>query len=83
MNNQLLEAALKYVSLGWYVFPLAPGQKVPITKHGVKDATTDEAQVRKWWVEQLINTLRNNEQLEEDVLTIYMVETKKTDPVFY
>ena len=47
--NQFLEAALHYASLGWQVFPLAAGQKVPITAHGVKDATTDEAQIREWW----------------------------------
>jgi len=48
-KNNLLEYALKYASLGWHVFPLAPGKKTPITKHGVKDATTDEAQIRAWW----------------------------------
>ena len=47
--NQFLEAALHYASLGWQVFPLAPGQKVPVTKHGVKDATTDESRIRQWW----------------------------------
>lgn len=48
MNN-LLEHALEYASIGWQVFPLVPGQKVPITAHGVKDATSDEAQIREWW----------------------------------
>ena len=47
--NQFLEAALHYASLGWQVFPLAPGQKVPITAHGVKDATDDEIEIRRWW----------------------------------
>jgi hypothetical protein len=47
--NQFLEAALRYSRLGWHIFPLAPGQKVPITKHGVKDATTDANQIRAWW----------------------------------
>lgn len=45
----MLDYALAYIKLGWYIFPLCPGQKVPITKHGVKDATTDEALIRKWW----------------------------------
>ena len=48
--NQLLEYALKYAALGWQVFPLCPGQKIPFPgTHGVKDATTDEAQIRTWW----------------------------------
>ena len=47
--SQLSECALKYAELGWHVFPLAPGKKTPITSHGVKDATVDEAQIRAWW----------------------------------
>jgi len=48
-NGQLLEAALAYARLGYPVFPCAPGGKTPITKHGCKDATTDEKQVEAWW----------------------------------
>ena len=47
--NEFLEAALRYADLGWHVFPLAPGQKIPITTHGVKDATTDKRQIEEWW----------------------------------
>lgn len=47
--NQLLEAALKYASHGWHVFPCMPRQKVPATKHGIKDATTNLDQIRRWW----------------------------------
>jgi hypothetical protein len=47
--NQFLDAALKYAKFDWHVFPLAPGQKIPITKHGVKDATRDASQIRAWW----------------------------------
>ena len=42
-------AALDYAARGWAVFPLVPGGKVPATPHGFKDATTDEAQIRRWW----------------------------------
>ena len=45
----MLEWALKYAGLGWKVFPLAPRQKIPITSHGVKDATSDEQTIREWW----------------------------------
>jgi len=47
--NQFLEAALKYAQFGWAVFPCAPRQKIPLTPHGVKDATRDAAQIRAWW----------------------------------
>lgn len=43
-------AALHYVTeFGWPVFPLAPGAKRPLTRHGHKDATTDPDRVRAWW----------------------------------
>lgn len=45
----MLNHALKYAELGWHVFPLAPGQKTPLTSHGVKDATTDEYEIRHFW----------------------------------
>jgi hypothetical protein len=56
--------AKRYASLGWAVFPChhvesgncscgksdckSPG-KHPLTTHGVKDATTDVAQITTWW----------------------------------
>ena len=36
-----LEEAERYVRLGFKVFPLKPGSKVPLTEHGVLDATDD------------------------------------------
>jgi len=42
-------AATRFAEHGWAVFPLKPGEKVPATRHGVKDATTDLGQVRDWW----------------------------------
>ena len=60
----MLEAALAWARAGWKVLPVrskawhgkdrhgkdvAYKPKAPLTKHGVKDATTDEEQIRKWW----------------------------------
>ena len=43
------EVALSCVRRGWYVFPCWPKTKEPMTDHGHKDASNDEAQVRTWW----------------------------------
>lgn len=45
----LKAAALQYVSRGWPVFPLKPREKVPATRNGFKDATTDPDAVTRWW----------------------------------
>lgn len=44
-----LDCALAYASWGWKVLPVVPDGKVPATAHGVKDATTNESQIRAWW----------------------------------
>ena len=44
-----LEAALRYAAHGWPVLALVPGEKVPATRHGVKDATTDPDKIRWLW----------------------------------
>ena len=46
-DNSTLNAALTYAKEGWPVIPLRGKQ--PRTKHGVKDATKDEAQITEWW----------------------------------
>lgn len=44
------DAATLYVSLGWKVFPLKKGSKLPAIKggHGFKDATDDLDQLDRW-----------------------------------
>jgi hypothetical protein len=48
-SGNLLAMALSYVSRGWPIFPLAPGQKTPVTKHGHLDATIDQSEITLWW----------------------------------
>ena len=43
-TNPMLAAALRYALANWPVFPCIPGEKVPATRHGFLDATTDPGQ---------------------------------------
>jgi Bifunctional DNA primase/polymerase, N-terminal len=48
-DNPALRQALAYARRGWPVFPCLEGQKVPATRHGYKDATTDPEQITGWF----------------------------------
>ena len=48
-ENRVLKAALEYAANGWAVLPIVANAKNPACEHGVKDATTDETQIRKWF----------------------------------
>jgi hypothetical protein len=64
-ENQMLEAALTYAGYGWPVIPVHSVRdgrcschkgvecdskgKHPRTENGIKDASTDEQQIREWW----------------------------------
>jgi hypothetical protein len=49
MTSPVLDEALACADRGWPVFPCQPGQKTPATAHGYLDATTDPAQIRRWF----------------------------------
>ena len=49
MTDATLRQALAYARLGWPVFPCLPGQKIPATRHGFRDATTDQQQITDWF----------------------------------
>jgi hypothetical protein len=49
MTDASLRQALAYVRRGWPVFPCRPGEKIPATRHGYRDATTDEQQITSWF----------------------------------
>ena len=60
----ILDAALEYARMGWYVLPcrekpgepyirnketIIPEEKTPYTPQGLNDATLDEDQIKSWW----------------------------------
>jgi putative DNA primase/helicase len=51
LDENLIDAALAYVALGWNVLPLIPGTKRPLTENGFKDATTNPDQILRWWTD--------------------------------
>jgi len=52
VTNETLRQALICADRGWPVFPCRPGRKVPATRHGYLDATTDEQQITAWFGRQ-------------------------------
>jgi putative DNA primase/helicase len=44
-----IKHALRLAEAGYEVFPCTPNGKVPITKHGYKDASNDINIVKQWW----------------------------------
>jgi hypothetical protein len=48
-RNPTLNQALGLARSGWPVFPCLPGQKLPATEHGFRDASVDPDQIRQWF----------------------------------
>jgi Bifunctional DNA primase/polymerase, N-terminal len=48
-GNGTLRQALAFAERRWPVFPCQPGQKIPATRHGFLDATTDPDQITRWF----------------------------------
>jgi hypothetical protein len=49
MTESALSQALAIASYGWPVLPCLPGQKIPATAHGYRDASTDPGQLADWF----------------------------------
>ena len=49
MTDGTLRQALAFATSGWPVLPCLPGQKIPATPHGYRDATTDPEQINDWF----------------------------------
>jgi hypothetical protein len=53
-QRDVLSCALGYIRLGWWVLPLLPGSKSPLSKlvpNGVHGATNDPTVARRWWTQ--------------------------------
>jgi hypothetical protein len=48
----MLATVLDYAAKGWAVFPCRPNTKEPATNRGFKDAITNPATIRRWWLAQ-------------------------------
>jgi len=48
-SEAIIGTAQVLSSLGWPVMPVKAGSKIPLTRHGVKDATTDERTILHWF----------------------------------
>lgn len=45
----MMEEALSYAEAGFAVLPLVERKKIPLTSHGLKDATQEPEIIKSWW----------------------------------
>lgn len=50
-DTHMLEKALEYAERGFHVLPLRPMKKSPLNANGVKGATDNPKQIKRWWSE--------------------------------
>ena len=48
-NSLSYLAALEYISRGWFVLPLKPMRKAPLTRNGVNDSSNRPEIIRRWF----------------------------------
>lgn len=48
-KETMLEWALRYMRLGWPVFPCVVRGKEPLVKNGLSEASLNESTIRAWW----------------------------------
>ena len=50
-DNPLYRAAVEYIGRGWFILPLKPGRKDPLTEHGVNDSSNQLHDIQRWWTQ--------------------------------
>jgi len=45
----MMDAAIQYAAMGWYIFPLKPDTKQPAIKAWNNKASNNANQIRFWW----------------------------------
>lgn len=51
MSTIDVDRVVALAARGFSVFPCRPRGKQPLTQHGYRDSSTDEKQIREWWLE--------------------------------
>ena len=67
----MIRSALALAARGFHVFPLTPGQKVPLSgSHGHLEATTDPETIARWWTEMPDANIGLRTGIESGVLVL-------------
>ena len=48
-DQSMMDAAIQYAAMGWYIFPLKPNTKQPVIKAWNIKASNNANQIRFWW----------------------------------